>query len=379
MPPADIAPARWLRTGREGYERMLAAIARAQLSLRLETYIYRARGPGERFRAALTAAAARGVRVQVLLDAFGSSELPAGYWSELEQAGGVVHCFNPLSLRLFTVRNHRKLLLVDDLVAFVGGFNIAAEYDGDGVATGWRDLGLELRLPAAVPRLAEAFDAMFRHHLLHRRLLQHLRPTPPGLRRGGVERNPVLLSGPFLARNEFRRALLHALRHAKHVRLISAYFAPSLRLRRALRRVARRGGSVELLLAGKTDVPLAQTAGRSFYSSLLRAGVRIWEYRPQVLHAKLAIVDGVVFAGSANLDARSLGINYELMVGVADPPLVAEAHELFTADLGHSEEVMPPAWARCQNWRTRLAGYCARFLVTKMDPWIARRQLRALS
>jgi cardiolipin synthase len=104
---------------------------------------------------------------------------------------------------------------------------------------------------------------------------------------------------------------------------MSAYFLPGFRLRRALRRIAHRGGTVELILAGKTDVAIAQTAARSIYGPLLRSGVRIWEYQPQVLHAKLAIVDQTVFVGTANLDARSLGINYELMVHLADARLAA--------------------------------------------------------
>ncbi len=376
---SDLAPTRWLHTGEEAYHRMLAAIDHARHSIRLETYIFRARGPGERFRAGLIRAVARGVRVQVLLDAYGSSELPADYWHELRQAGGTVHFFNPFSFRFPTLRNHRKLLLVDDAVAFVGGFNIATEYDGDGVTRGWRDLGLELRQHAALDPLAGAFDGMFRHHHLHRRLLQRLRQRTLGRHRHHDKLSPVLLSGPRLTRNEFRLALLQALRTAKRVQLISAYFVPSIRLRWALRRVARRGGSVELLLAGKTDVPLAQIAGRSLYGSLLKAGVEIWEYQPQVLHTKLAIVDGVVFAGSSNLDTRSFGINYELMVRLAEPRLVDEARELFAADRQHAEQISQTAWKARQNWRTRLIGFCARFLLTKIDPWVARSQLRALS
>jgi cardiolipin synthase len=143
-----------------------------------------------------------------------------------------------------------------------------------------------------------------------------------------------------------------------------------------LRRVARRGGTVELLLAGKTDVPLAQLAARTLYGALLKAGVRIWEYQPQVLHAKLAIVDQTVFVGTANLDARSLGINYELMVHLADTRLAAEAAAAFAADVRQSHEISLAQWRSTRTWLTRLRGAWARFLLTKVDPWLARHQMR---
>jgi cardiolipin synthase len=189
----------------------------------------------------------------------------------------------------------------------------------------------------------------------------------------------VLFSGPHLVRNEFSRQLLTLLKTARHVRLASAYFAPSFRLRRALRAIARRGGKVELLLAGPTDVPLAQLAARSLYGSLLKAGVRIWEYQPQILHAKLVLIDDAIFVGSANLDARSLAINYELSVHLRDPALAAEAAATFDQDLKHSHAITYSGWKKTRTWLTRLRGSWARFLITKVDPWLARRQMRDLS
>jgi len=377
-PPALFPPVVWLRTGTEAFRRMLAAIDHARRSLQLEVYIFQPDETGERFRAALTRAARRGVHVQVLLDAFGSNGLPAGYWRELEERGGTVRLFNPISWRLFVFRDHRKLLLIDGALAFVGGFNIGNEYDGDGVTRGWRDLGWELHQPEAVRQLAAAFDGMFRAFDLRHRLLQRirrpLRHQTPASRDG-----PVLLSGPRLLRNPFRLTLRRALKKARRVQIISGYFVPTFRMRRTLRRVARRGGSVELVLAGKSDVPIAQLAGRHLYGSLLRAGVTIYEYQPQVLHSKLIIVDDAVFVGSANLDVRSFGINYELMVCLEDPQLAAEARALFAADQRQSVKITWPHWRKSQDWLTRLRGLWACFAFTKIDPWLARRQLRARS
>jgi cardiolipin synthase len=371
-------PARWLATVDEGYGRMLALIAGAAADVRLESYIFRPGEPGDRFREALTAVAARGVRVRVLLDGFGSSGLPPDYWTGLHAAGGEADFFNPLALDRIAVRNHRKLLVVDRDRAVVGGFNIAPEYEGDGVTRGWRDLGMELEgLPARC--LASTFDTMWEH-----RDFRH--PRGLRLRRSQLQRRlrqcglaDVLATGPGLGRNAFRVALLRSLRTARDVRIASAYFLPGFRLRRALGRVARRGGGVQLLLAGRSDVALAQAAGRMFYSGLLRAGVEIAEYQPQILHTKLLIIDGVVFVGSSNLDARSLGINYEVMVRVADAELAAAGRTLFAADWGRARRIDRQEWRRSRGWTDRWAGAVARFVLTRVDPWLARRQLRGLS
>jgi cardiolipin synthase len=374
----SIPQASWLPTVDEGYRHMLAAIEHARADVRLETYIFKADGPGERFRAALRAAAERGVQVRVLLDSLGSNELPSDYWDELRTAGGEARFFNPLTLHRIVFRDHRKLLVVDESHAVVGGFNIAPEYEGDGVERGWRDLGLALE-GAAARCLAASFDVMwdhceFRHPRGFRLRLSRLRRL---LReRGSAE---VIATGPGLGRNLFRISLMRSLRTAKEVCIAAAYFVPGFRLRRALMRVARRGGRVQLLLAGKSDVALAQAAGRTFYRALLRAGVEIAEYKPQILHAKLAIVDDTVFVGSSNLDARSLGINYEIMVRLADPALAAEGRALFAADWARARRITREEWRRTRRWIDRWTGTLAWFLLTKVDPWLARRQLRRLS
>ena len=369
------AQARWLPTGEAAYVRMLELIAGAKASIRCETYIWQPDVVGGRFRDALAAAAARGVHVHVLVDGVGTS-LPADYWAPLECHGGRARVFNPISFSHFALRDHRKLLLVDGAVAVVGGFNIGVEYDGDGVTRGWRDLGLELCDPTALRQLAASFDSLFRDHRLRHWLLRHVRRESLRWPRFYARPGPVLFSGPRLVRNQFRRQLLLSLRSAQRVRIVAAYFVPGFQLRRALRRVARRGGTVELILAGKSDVPLAQLAARTLYGSLLKAGVRIWEYQPQILHAKLAVIDDVVFAGTSNLDARSFGINYELMVHFRDPQLAAEALREFAADLTHSEEITLSRWRLSRSWLARLHGWIARFILTKFDPWLARRQMR---
>jgi cardiolipin synthase len=296
----------------------------------------------------------------------------------LEAAGGAADYFNPLALRRIVFRDHRKMLVVDDKRAIVGGFNIAPEYEGDGVERGWRDLGIEL--DGAVARgLAASFDVLweyrdFRHPRGIRLRLSRLKRL---LRESGSP--GVLATGPGLGRNVFRTSLIRGLRVAQDVRITAAYFVPGFGLRRALAQVVRRGGRVQLLLAGKSDVPLTQAAGRRFYRSLLAAGIEIAEYTPQILHTKLAILDDTVFVGSSNLDARSLDINYEIMVRLPDPDLAVAGREIFEADWSRARKIDRHAWRRSRTWVDRWTGAVAWFLLTRVDPWLARRQLRRLT
>jgi cardiolipin synthase len=215
----------------------------------------------------------------------------------------------------------------DDDLAFIGGANIAAEYHGDGVASGWRDLGLKIRGPLAA-ELAAASDEMFaradvRHKAFSRLRKSARQKTVPFA--GGK----ILLAGPG-RNNPIKLALSHDLKHAGQVAIICAYFLPPSRILRQMARLARRGTKVQLILPGKSDVFLSRLAAQSFYRRLLRAGVEIYEYQPQILHAKMFLIDDIVYVGSSNLDSRSLNINYELMLRVPEQRLATEGREIFS-------------------------------------------------
>lgn len=367
----------WLRTGQQAFAAKLAAIAAAQRSIRLETYIYTDTPVGQSVRAALIAACQRGVRVQVMADAWGSMELADQFWTPLRQAGGEFRWFNPVALRRFGFRDHRKLLVCDEQTAILGGFNIAPEYTGNGVTEGWCDHGLRLTGGLAAD-LAAAFDDLFARADFRHRPFTRLRKS---IARRQIEHpdGQLLLCGPGRGRNHFKKRLHEDLRAARDVRIISAYFLPTWRIRRDLTRIVRRGGRVQILLGAKSDVPIAQTAAQGLYSRLLRGGVEIYEYQPQVLHAKLVIVDGAVYVGSANLDTRSLHINYELMLRLTDPAVVAEAGAIFAADLEHALPVDKRAWRQSRTFWLRLKQRLAYFFLARVDPFLARRQLRHLS
>jgi len=344
---------RWLRTGREVFPAMLMAIGAAQRSIQLETYIYTDGQLGCLFLDALLAAARRGVRVRVLVDAVGSWFLPDDFFVPLVAAGGEVRRFNPLHLWRFGVRDHRKLLVCDESIIFIGGFNIADEYDGDGITRGWCDLGVRLEHPILAGQLAVAFEELFALADFHRKPLLRLRAFKHKRKSRPNSTGKLLLSQPGRGASPFQAALYHDLAKAREVRIISAYFLPTRRVRRDLLRVVRRGGRVQLLLAGKSDVPVSQMAARSLYHRLLKAGVEIYEYQPQILHAKMILCDGIAYVGSSNLDIRSLNLNYELMLRFEDKAVAMEAHDIFEQALKHSRRIEFHQWGKIQNYWQR--------------------------
>jgi len=265
---------RWLCTGRDVFPAMLEAIDTAQKSVYLEVYIFAASPLGEQFRGALIRARRRGAKVRVMVDALGSMGLSASFWSPLVELGGEFRFFNPRILNRFGVRDHRKLLVCDERVAFIGGFNIAPEYDGDGVTSGWCDIGLRIEGRLA-PELAASFHEMFERAELPQQSFLRF----PGFRTrktmtSGSEE--LLLSGPGRGASPIKQALRRDLARARIVQVIVAYFLPTWRLRRALTRVVRFGGQVQMILAGKSDVTLSRLAGQSLYRRFLKAGVGIY-------------------------------------------------------------------------------------------------------
>ena len=258
----------WLHTGAEALAEMLAAIAAARRSIRLEMYLFDPSRVADQFRDALGDACRRGAKVQVLIDAFGSMSLPDNYWEPLRAAGAQVRRFNPNGLKRFGIRDHRKILVCDEELAIIGGANIAAEYQGDGVASGWRDLGLKIRGPLA-SELAAATDEMFaradvRHKPFSRLRKSARQKTVPFA--GGK----ILLTGPG-RNNPIKLALSHDLKGARQAAIVCAYFLPPRRILRQLAGLARRGDQSAIDPARQIRcVPLAP--GRAEFLSPPPAG-----------------------------------------------------------------------------------------------------------
>jgi cardiolipin synthase len=313
--PVDVS-ARLLSGGDEAFPPMLSAIERARQRVHLEVYSFHRDRIGLQFIHALEAAAQRGVDVYVILDAWGSSHVSQTA-NELRGAGCRAKIYNPLLAGFFgrMRRDHRKLLLVDDEIAFLGGINISDEFMGP---KGWADLALEIRGPVCAS--------------LGRRLRGEPRMTsPPGMR--------ILLSSDRGAR-ALRRRYLKAIGSARErITLVHSYFMPDRRLLRSIRSAARRGVAVTLLVPQRSDVPLARAMTRTYYRGLLKAGVQIYEWRDSVLHAKALAVDReLALVGSFNFDPWSM-LNLEVLAEVHRRGVAEQLETWVAARLGQSERI----------------------------------------
>lgn len=345
--------------GAEAYPRMLEAIESATRRVHLEVYAFEREGVGTRFLAALAEAAGRGVEVKVVVDGWGTVGHSGPIRATLRAAGAKVRIYNPLTSLLSgrAWRNHRKILLVDDRVAFLGGINIGDAYVSEEGRPGWADLALELRGPLCA-QLGARLDAGASH-----------------LVSGPVS---VFLSG-FGGGSRLRQRYLTALQQAKReVVLAHAYFLPDIGFMRALKRAARRGVSVTLLLAGRSDVPFAHAATMRLYRTLLKGGVHIHEWMDSTLHAKAAVVDGQrLLVGSFNLDPLSL-VNLETLVEVEDAGVAAQASAWLTRHLSRSRRVGLEDCARTglQRWLLDVVGLVVARFSERFASFIGRRRRR---
>lgn len=368
-----------LQDGPVTYAAMFEAIDGSRDHVNLESYILEADGPGEEFARRLIARARAGVRVNVLYDSFGSIGTPETYFDHL-RANGVNVCeYNPLRRlgnllsRALHLRDHRKLMVVDGHIGFIGGVNISPVYSAgssplaalsgsggrDGVAAepGWRDTHLRVEGPI-VAQLQRLFMRHWsRHSSIALRGTHYFPPLAPA----GTQRVALAACDAGRRRNPFYRALLSALDASQHrVFLTTAYLVPTRRLMRSLVRAARRGVDVHLLLPGISDFWAPLQAGRSHYARLLRAGVHLHELHDTLLHAKTCVIDGLwATVGSSNLDWRSFLHNAEANLVVLDAGLAQEMERVFCNDVARAREVVRAEWAR-RGLRQRIVETLAR-------------------
>jgi cardiolipin synthase len=358
----------------EGPERLgalLSLIESAERSLRVLYYIYVDDDAGAAIRAALIAAAGRGVAVSLIVDGLGSEPAQSrNFFDPLIDAGIDVCRFVPRWSRRYLLRNHQKLALADENRVIIGGFNIESSYFGTAAQEAWRDLGLLVEGPAAA-RLVGYFDA-----------LSHWAKKPrPSLRKlGKTLRNwsepegnaRWLLSGPMRRLSPWTREVKRDMRRGQAVDLITSYFAPNPAMLRRLDKASRRG-RVRLVLPSKVDHTASLWAARFTYAGLLRKRVQIFEYQPTKLHTKLYVIDDVVHIGSANFDIRSLYLNLELMLRVHDPAFAAHVRGYVEGEIANSEQVTAAVHkSRTGPW-TRFRQMVAYFVMAVLDYNVTRR------
>lgn len=344
--------------GDELYRSMLDAIAAAQWSIDMESYIFADDEIGWQFGEALAERARAGIKVRLLLDAAGSLFWTSPRLKDYFKCMGVkVRWFHRWDWRQpwrYNQRNHRKLLVIDNELAYLGGFNIHRENSKKlyGVKR-WRDTHIVMH-DSLAREAGLLFDAFWNGD----------RAWLPD----SVSRSSILV-------HNFTRACRHRLRciyadaftsARRRIILTTPYFVPDSHTRQSLRCAARRGVDVCLIVPDKSDVRIARWAAHYAYAGLLAEGVRIFEYLPRMLHAKTVVIDGCwVMLGTANLDYRSLFINYELNLVTRDANLALALEQQGLLDMEESEQIQD------SRWKTR--GYPVRVL--EALSWIARRWL----
>ncbi len=350
-----------LTDGRQAFERMLAAIDSAKHNVWLEMYWFAADNIGQRFKDALLRALTRGVHVAVHYDAWGSWGTPRRFFDELAASGATVMVYNPVQpleksfkLATLTRRNHRKLLIVDRLVAFTGGQNIADQWLGSEHSPAWKDEVLEVNGPVIKELLATFLESWEPKDVAGlKAAIQGLDDVvAPSPECASDTRVAVLTQAGFRTRRHAMRAYVRRMRLAKRgIAIANAYFIPNRTLVRELCAAARRGVDVRIIVAGKSDVPIVTLASRSVWGRLLRAGVKLFEWHESILHSKLAIVDGLwVTAGSFNLDYVSLRNNLELNLSIEDTEFAREAEGRFDAWVTRCTPVNYDAFKRRSIW-----------------------------
>lgn len=360
---------RLLADGPSTYRAMLHSIAQARRYVHMETYIFDDDAEGSRFAEALIAARNRGAEVSLMVDAVGTIKTPDALFQRLRDAGVQVAIFNPVNPASGRAgwspnqRNHRKVLVVDGKVGYLGGINVSSVYEsspssgsGSGGSAGkadapaaadaraapWRDTHLRIEGPA-VAQLEQVIRAGWESQSEEPIKGGDSQVAPPV----GATTVRILANQPDRSDGyTVYLTLMSAFESAQeYIHITMAYFVPDPAFIEVLTDAARRGVDVALVLPGFSDSSLVFHAGRSHYTDLLKAGVKIYERRDALLHAKTAVVDGVwSTVGSSNLDWRSFALNYEINAVVLGPEFAAEMEALFQRDVADSVRITPEAW-----------------------------------
>jgi len=362
-----------LETGNAYFPALHEAIDAATREIHLETYIFEDDNTGRLIAAALSRAADRGVKVRVLVDGFGAREFPVKLMPALEASGVQVLVYrrkiSPLTLRRHRLRRlHRKLVVVDARLAFVGGINIIDDAHAPGLPPRY-DYAVRVEGPLIAPIHASVHQlwklvawANFRHRL---RALTH---APVIAEPCGSVRAAFLVRDNFRHRHDIEEAYLDAIAAAKEeIVLANAYFLPGIRFRHALMNAAQRGVRVTILVQGRVEYLLLHYASQALFDVLLGAGIHIFEYHLSFLHAKVAVVDGKwLTVGSSNIDPFSLLLAREANIVVSDAEFARELRaSLETAIGGGAKELKREDWQR-KPWPHRLASWMAYGLVRLM-------------
>ena len=352
-----------LQNGDAFYPAMLDAIRKAEDSVNFEVYIFEPDEIGRQFMDAFKDRARAGVEVRLMLDGIGGIKMRKRYRDELTEAGVKVARFRPFGLRnLVRVykRTHRRAIVIDGRIGFTGGAAVSKKWKGNVTNDHeWRDSMTRVTGPM-VGGIQSAFAASWVY--CTGEVIAGSRFFP-AVERGAGPCGLAVVSSPSDALQPIRLLFWLSYTNARRRLWISnSYFIPDRRLRDAVIERARSGVDTRVLVPGnQTDAIPVQKAGRTYYEELLTAGVRIFEYEPAMMHAKTLVVDGAwSVVGSSNLDERSMEINEENVLGIADAAFARSIEEGLTADFARSKEILLEEWRkrsvlqRCMEWVSKV-------------------------
>jgi cardiolipin synthase len=353
-----------LLNGDQIFPAMLAAVRQARKSICLETYIYWSGEVGESFTEALIERAQAGVKVHVVIDWIGSRKIDDELLDRMRDAGVEVERYNPLvwyAPTRINHRDHRKLLIVDGRVGFIGGAGLADIWKGNADAPDrWRDSMFQLEGPSVAHMQAAFMDNWTKTTA---RVL-HGDDYFPELSPAGEDFAQVFKSSPREGTEDIRMMYLLSIAAArKHIRLSASYYVPDRLTTQEFIEACQRGVQVEIILPGaRTDSPVVKHASRGKWGPLLKAGVKIYEYQPTMFHCKSMIVDDVwVSVGSANFGNRSFRLNDEANLNVYSKAFAEEQIRIFEADKAKSREVTYEEWKDRSLWKRFLEVITAPF------------------
>lgn len=361
-----------LKDGEATYGAMFKAIQGARDHINFETFIFEDDDIGRRFADLLLEKQEQGVQVNLIYDSVGSKNTPAAFFKRLRDCGVKVLEFNPVNplkakkIDFLTHRDHRKVLIVDGEIAFTGGVNISGVYSSSPSGQGsgsqpWRDTHVQIEGPAVAEfqkLFLDTWDRQKGPELAQRNYF----PEP---KRQGNELIHVIGSTPGEKNRVTYIMYVSAIIFAeKAIHLTNAYFVPDEQAMTALTGAAKRGVDVRLIVPGVSDSGLVFYAGRSHYEDLLESGVKLYERRGGMLHAKTAVIDGVwSTVGSTNLDLWSFARNDEVNAVILGQDFAAAMEAMFAADIEASKEITPEEWrsrpltGRVKEWLSRLLSY----------------------
>jgi cardiolipin synthase len=354
-----------LLNGEETFPALLDAIRSAHHTITFEAYIFHEGKIADQLVGAFVERCKAGVRVAILLDAHGSDGLPERYIQDLRDAGCIlVPDFRPLSLwslERTNKRNHRRIMVIDGLVGFTGGYGVDDTWSGNGRTEGrWRETNVRLQGPI-VQSLQEAFVEHWREATSVLLGGKDYFPYPPVTVKDAPVLAQVVRSSPLQGNDAMYRVFLQAISSARTSILISTpYLLPGEQLTEALLDAVRRGVRVRVLIPSVVKSSgvefVTQASQREAFGALLEGGVQLHEYSPALLHTKMMIIDGTwATVGSTNLDNRSMAMNDELNVMFYDRTIAKRLEEIFAADIAYSHKVSREQLEN-QEWLHRALG-----------------------